>query len=585
MITRVFIAFLVLSLLRTEAPGQCQYPPGFSYTDGSICWGYAQARAFGCNPDDADNVYPDPPKIFTQFFTKHGSGRYLVGDIIVFGKESARIEDLGGTVGHASYVAEIREINTRPDGELLRSTSRGRYKVRDDDPVVDNTQIIMHEVSGAGGTHNEQTLAQVIATRANVNEVIKGVYRLKENYMGHQVTFRNSFEGGRIGVGVFDNGIGEHVGRGSPFTRWYRHHDTVSVRAYTPQKDVLGNWFTFANAWIKESNQTNAGTALTADIIVYSNDIFTARFNQSTPSNSVFFDLRSDGQPIGGILKVNGETHTAPTPPFAPGVVCSLHQYLYRNRVTYQFQSWNDSSTSLSRQFPSPGSYISNYSFVEVLPPADIYPLNNPVGEPIKITWTAHPSPFVTQYEVWRKVKDVQGPTLLDTLPNTTTMYEDGDYALTSAYSHNLIEYDIRARYVTPSRDVTSNQAWFSVFGMGAQYIPEARRDDEEFGADNSTDAACSFAAHPNPFNPATKITATLPLVAHVEITVYDMAGRLVARLADRILEAGTHGFDWSAHGNGTSTLVSGVYIARIIARPLDGSPAGQQSLKLILTK
>jgi hypothetical protein len=182
-------------------------------------------------------------------------------------------------------------------------------------------------------------------------------------------------------------------------------------------------------------------------------------------------------------------------------------------------------------------------------------------------------------------VKNVQGPTLLATLPNTTTMYEDGDYALTSSYTHNLVEYDIRARYVTTSRNVTSNPSWFSVFAMGAQYIPEARRDDEAFGAEASTEVAFSVAAHPNSFNPATKITATLPSVAHVEIAVYDVAGRLVARLADRILDAGTHAFDWSAQASGMGMLMSGVYIARVVARPLDGSPAVRQSLKLILTK
>lgn len=584
MITRLFYMCLAFVLASFHALGQCQYPSGFSYTYGSICWGYAQARAFGCDSIVAATVYPNPPKIFSQFFTLHSPGSYQVGDIIVFGSSSSRIEDLGYLTGHASFVAEIKESNVKPDGSLIRSRGLGVYKVRDEDPVVDNAQIIMHEVSGAGGGHTRLTLAALISARQGVNEVIKGVYRLRENHMDHYVSFANSFGSGRIGVGVFDNGTGEHVGRSSPFFDWFEHLTVVPVRAYTPQQHTDGQWFSFNNAWRNIDNTTVATSAITNITIVASNT-YTAFFAPSSPSNSVYFDLRSDGQSIGSILKVNGATHTAPTPPFAPGAVCSLHQYLYRDRVTYQFQSWNDGNTSLSRSFLSAGSFVANYSFVEVLPPADISLFNNPVGEPIKITWTAHPSPYVTQYEVWRKVKNVEGPTLIATLAKTQTEFIDGDYFYTDGYTHNLIDYDIRARYVTPSRSVTSNPSWLNVFGMPGMYVPEARPEEEPSALELQQDPEFAIAAHPNPFNPTTKITTTLPSVAHVEIAMYDMAGRLVARLADRIFEAGTHAFDWSARATGTGTLVSGVYIARVVARPLDGSPPMRQSLKLILAK
>jgi hypothetical protein len=338
MITRIFLVGLAFVIANVAAQGQCQYPSGFCYTNGSICWGYAQARAFGCDSIVAASVYPNPPRIFTQFFTLHSSGSYQVGDIIVFGNPTSRIEELSYLTGHASYVAEIQESNVKPDGTLIRSRGLGVYKIRDEDPVVDNSQIIMHEVSGAGGGHTRMTLAALISARQGVNEVIKGVYRLRENYMDHFVSFANSFGSGRIGVGVFDNGTGERVGRPSPFSIWFEHLAAVPVQAYTPQQHTTGQWFSFDNAWKNSSGVTVASSPV-ANITIVGSDTYTAWFAPSSPSNSVYFDIRSDGQSIGSILKVNGATHTAPTPPFAPGAVCSLHQYLYRNRVTYQFQS------------------------------------------------------------------------------------------------------------------------------------------------------------------------------------------------------------------------------------------------------
>jgi len=66
---------------------------------------------------------------------------------------------------------------------------------------------------------------------------------------------------------------------------------------------------------------------------------------------------------------------------------------------------------------------------------------------------------------------------------------------------------------------------------------------------------------YPNPFNPATNIRFDLPETIHVRLTVYDMLGREIARLADGILPAGEHQSKWDARSN-----PSGVYIIRLEA-------------------
>ncbi|TVQ66446.1 MAG: glycosyl hydrolase family protein [Balneolaceae bacterium] len=64
---------------------------------------------------------------------------------------------------------------------------------------------------------------------------------------------------------------------------------------------------------------------------------------------------------------------------------------------------------------------------------------------------------------------------------------------------------------------------------------------------------------HPNPFNPATNISFSIPNSQHVTLAVYDMMGRRVDVLANERFEAGTHTVRFDAGG-----LSSGIYNYRI---------------------
>ena len=71
----------------------------------------------------------------------------------------------------------------------------------------------------------------------------------------------------------------------------------------------------------------------------------------------------------------------------------------------------------------------------------------------------------------------------------------------------------------------------------------------------------------PNPFNPSTTISFSLPEACEVRLEVYDVSGRLVARLVDgRKLGAGAHEADWNGRDVSGGTAASGVYIYRLIA-------------------
>ncbi|MCX6639344.1 MAG: S8 family peptidase [bacterium] len=70
----------------------------------------------------------------------------------------------------------------------------------------------------------------------------------------------------------------------------------------------------------------------------------------------------------------------------------------------------------------------------------------------------------------------------------------------------------------------------------------------------------CSLSeAYPNPFNPTTTISFSLPVAGKVMLKVYDVSGREVAKLVDGWREAGTHQVTFDATG-----LTSGVYLYRM---------------------
>ncbi len=74
-----------------------------------------------------------------------------------------------------------------------------------------------------------------------------------------------------------------------------------------------------------------------------------------------------------------------------------------------------------------------------------------------------------------------------------------------------------------------------------------------------------SFELHqnfPNPFNPSTSITFTLPVQGHATLKVYDVIGREAATLMDGMTDAGTHTVQFNA-----SSLAGGIYLYRLTSR------------------
>lgn len=70
--------------------------------------------------------------------------------------------------------------------------------------------------------------------------------------------------------------------------------------------------------------------------------------------------------------------------------------------------------------------------------------------------------------------------------------------------------------------------------------------------------------ASPNPFNPRTTISFTLAEPGKVRLTIYDLRGALVRRLAERPLAAGPHAVVWDGTDDRGRRPGSGIYLARL---------------------
>jgi hypothetical protein len=69
---------------------------------------------------------------------------------------------------------------------------------------------------------------------------------------------------------------------------------------------------------------------------------------------------------------------------------------------------------------------------------------------------------------------------------------------------------------------------------------------------------------YPNPFNPSTTISFSLPAALDFSLKIYDLRGKLITTLADGRGKTGKQEFVWDGQNSNNSPVASGVYFARL---------------------
>jgi hypothetical protein len=87
------------------------------------------------------------------------------------------------------------------------------------------------------------------------------------------------------------------------------------------------------------------------------------------------------------------------------------------------------------------------------------------------------------------------------------------------------------------------------------------------------------LANYPNPFNPETTISYSIPQNGGVVMNIYNLRGQLVKHLLHENQTAGIHSLTWNGKNDNNNPVASGVYFCRI------SSDGKQQTRKMLLLK
>ena len=110
-----------------------------------------------------------------------------------------------------------------------------------------------------------------------------------------------------------------------------------------------------------------------------------------------------------------------------------------------------------------------------------------------------------------------------------------GDYEGTLVFTTNVGEFILPVHLVITILGIDDDTVIPSIFSVSENY--------------------------PNPFNPRTEFTVSIPEKSHVVVNIYDILGRQVALLAEGDYPAGRYRMEWAGMTSMNAVAPSGVYL------------------------
>ena len=168
---------------------------------------------------------------------------------------------------------------------------------------------------------------------------------------------------------------------------------------------------------------------------------------------------------------------------------------------------------------------------------------------------------------------------------------EDASYYLVERSTDAEFTTDVESSYLQTNTytddDLEFNTEYFyrvsaNVNGLWTDYSNVVSVTIESVGLADGSEIPKSYKIHqnhPNPFNPVTTLRYDLPEDGLVNITIYDMMGRVVKNLFNNHQPAGYKSIQWNATNNAGQPVSAGLYLYTIQASEF------MQTKKMILLK
>ncbi|MDR3609211.1 MAG: S8 family serine peptidase [Ignavibacteriaceae bacterium] len=177
----------------------------------------------------------------------------------------------------------------------------------------------------------------------------------------------------------------------------------------------------------------------------------------------------------------------------------------------------------------------------------------------------------ITVYDERKNIQDSISKVHIYIKNTTSADWEELKYKKTQIQSGYLNTYFFSAAGLNKydKAAVDMKVIIHNIYGNIAEYLVQPAFIVGEYLSQRTIDSAKSSHElyydlsnnYPNPFNPQTNINYTIPVKSHVEIKVYDVLGREVAKLVDAEQDEGKYKINFNA-----SRLSSGIYFYSIRA-------------------
>ena len=230
-----------------------------------------------------------------------------------------------------------------------------------------------------------------------------------------------------------------------------------------------------------------------------------------------------------------------------------------KNRIEALCQNWNTSSWV--NETKSSYTYDSNKNRTEVL--YQTWNTSSWVNE-TKHTYTYDANGNMTDwlYQTWDAtswVNDTKSSHTYDSNKNRTeVLYQTWNASLWVNWLKYTYTYDANKNITEELCQTWNSSAWQNSQKDTLTWQMLITDVNERA---NVTGSFALAANYPNPFNPQTKISFSVPRESYITLKVYDLLGREVATLAQEKKEKGEYSLFWNAGG-----VTSGVYYYRLVA-------------------